>query len=354
MSANIDVIQAKRIIANINSKCCYQGQTHGHEDFLLTPAQYLELTQQSFLNKEVIFPYLTGDDLVSTFPPLPKRYIIDFHPRNLEQASQYKTLFKRVKDRILSDREKAAKEESKRNQDLLKNNPKARVNRHHKNFLTKWWLLSYPRPELIEKLSRIPRYIGCSRVSKRPIFEFIDSNIRPSDVVQVFPLADDYSFGILQSDLHWLWFTKRCSTLGSGFRYTSDSVFDTFPFPQNPTIEQIRNVADAAVQVRQIRRQIMAKNQWSLREIYRNLTDKPDLEDSQLLQQTQLNLDNAVRSVYGMSSNKDPLQFLLNLNLEVTEKEARGEPILTAGLPAIISDPHNFITNDCVKMPLQS
>jgi len=352
LSAKTNVTQAKKILANANSEACYQRQTHGHEGFLLNPNEYAEIINQSKKNKEVVFPYLIGDELLSNYPPLLKRYIIDFHPKTLKEASQYKLLLNKIKNLVLPTREASAKEEEKRNLESRKGNPNARVNRHHQNFLAKWWLLSYPRPELIQKVSSIPRYIVCCQVTKRPIFEFIHSEIRPNAALIVFPLADDYSFGLLQSNIHWQWFIERCSSLKGDFRYTSNSVFDTFPFPQNPTIEQIRKVADAAVQVRQIRRQIMTKNQWSLREIYRNLTDKPELEDSQLLQQTQLNLDNAVRSVYGMSSNEDPLQFLLNLNLEVTEKEARGEPILTAGLPAIISDPHNFITNDCVKMPL--
>ncbi|MGL5035127.1 MAG: DNA methyltransferase, partial [Microcystaceae cyanobacterium] len=299
LSAQVDVSQARKILTNATSKCCYQGQTHGHEDFLLTPDQYLEFVQQNSLNQEVLFPYLTGDDLVSTYPPLPKRYVIDFHPQDLKQASRYKALIKKLKERVLSTREQVAQEEEKRNQAVLKSNPKARVNRHHKNFLAKWWLLSYPRAELIEKLNQIPRYIVCSRVTKRPIFEFINAHIRPNDGLQVFAIADDYSFGILQSDWHWQWFINRCSTLGSGFRYTSDTVFDTFPFPQSPTLEQIQQVAENAVNLRQRRREIMNKNQWSLRELYRNLTDNPQESDSQNLQDTQNSLDQAVAIAYG-------------------------------------------------------
>jgi hypothetical protein len=36
--------------------------------------------------------------------------------------------------------------------------------------------------------------------------------------------------------LHWEWFVARCSTLGGTFRYTSDTVFDTFPWPQFPEL----------------------------------------------------------------------------------------------------------------------
>lgn len=101
-------------------------------------------------------------------------------------------------------------------------------------------MLSYPRAELIQKISNLSRYIACSRVTKRPVFDFVDFRIRPSDALQVFPLSDDYSFGILQSHIHWIWFTACCSTLKGDFRYTSNTVFNSFPFPQSPTLTQIK------------------------------------------------------------------------------------------------------------------
>ena len=83
--------------------------------------------------------------------------------------------------------------------------------------------------------------------------------------------TDDYSFGILQSGLHWAWFTAKCSTLTARFRYTSDTVFDTFPWPQSPTLAQVKAVAEASVSLRALRREIMTANGWSLRDLYRSL-----------------------------------------------------------------------------------
>src|SRR5438094_6494683 len=112
---------------------------------------------------------------------------------------------------------------------------------------------------------------SCGRVTKRPIFEFISPDVHPNDACMVFPFEDDYSFGILQSNIHWAWFTAKCSTLTERFRYTSDTVFDTFPWPQAPTPSQARAVADAAVSLRALRRQVMAKGPCSLRDLYRSL-----------------------------------------------------------------------------------
>src|SRR6185436_371621 len=123
-------------------------------------------------------------------------------------------------------------------------------NRHHESFLRRFWLLSYPRGELIRKLGFLSRYIACSRVTKRPIFAFVSAAIHPSDALAVFPLQDDYSFGILQSSFHWEWFRARCSTMKADPRYTSDTVFDSFAWPQEPTRESVRAVAHAAVELR--------------------------------------------------------------------------------------------------------
>ena len=120
-----------------------------------------------------------------------------------------------------------------------------------------WWQHFRPRPELIGKLAKLQRFIVCSRVTKRPIFVFVSTAIRPGDALSCFSLNDDYSFGVLQSSIHWLWFTTKCSKLTERFRYTPESVFDTFPWPQEPEIAQIAAVATASRAVREIRKQVL-------------------------------------------------------------------------------------------------
>src|SRR5205814_691271 len=98
--------------------------------------------------------------------------------------------------------------------------------------------------------------------------------IHPDGATMVFPFADDCSLGVLQSGIHFLWFRAKCSTLKADFRYTSDTVFDTFPWPQKPTRAQIKAIAGAAVALRALRRETMRKLNYSLRELYRTL-DQP-------------------------------------------------------------------------------
>jgi hypothetical protein len=211
----------------------------------------------------------------------------------------------------------------------------------------RWWKFWRDRSEMMNKISEIPRYIACGRVTKRPIFEFISSLIHPNDSLQVFSLADDYSFGILQSGIHWQWFNERCSTLKRDFRYTSDTVFDSFSFPQSPTLAQAKKVATASVKLRQLRRKIMSENQWSLRELYRTL----DLPGDNPLRKAQSELDAAVREAYGMKAKEDSLKLLLELNFAVAEREAQGLNVVAPGLPPVVKNPSEYITDDCVRMP---
>jgi hypothetical protein len=135
-----------------------------------------------------------------------------------------------------------------------------------------------------------------------------DVRIRPNDALQVFPYSDDYSFGILQSKLHWLWFVNRCSTLKSDPRYTSNTVFDTFPWPQKPSAKAIKAVAVAAVALRKMRNELRTKHNLSLRELYRSL----ELPGDHALKAADAALDEAVRKAYGMTAAEDPLAYLFS------------------------------------------
>ena len=225
---------------------------------------------------------------------------------------------------------------------------------------------------MLAALRSLTRYIVCARVTKRPIFEFLAAHIRPDSSLTVFAFADDYSFGILQSGSHWDWFKARCSTLKGDFRYTSDTVFDTFPWPQfeasrqdrkgreekgneplrpsrplREAIEEIRAVAEAARALRALRREIMDANGWSLRDLYRTL----ETAGANRLRDAHAALDSAVRAAYGMKPEEDILAFLLKLNLECAEREADGKPITPPGVPAFVPEPQTFVTRDCVRAP---
>lgn len=345
LSGKFDVTQAADLRANKASDTCDQGQTHGHEGFLLSPAEAKDMIKANRLNLEVIKPYLIGDDFLSTCPPQATRFVIDFAPRDLHDSQIYSEPFFRIRDTVLHEREQKARREEERNKDARRDNPRARVNLHHRNFLRKWWQLSYSRQDLLAKLTNLPRYICCSRVTKRPVFIFVANSINPSDAVAVFTFSDDYSFGILQSGIHWTWFTERCSTLTERFRYTSNTVYDSFPWPQSPTFGQTRAVANAAVHLRMVRAELMQKYGYSLRAMYRTL----DLPGDNALKRAHEQLDLAVRRAYDMPVKANVLEHLFLLNQHMAEREGAMQQVEGPGIPRSVKDPSDLMSNDCVE-----
>lgn len=337
LASTIDVSSAKRLAANEKPKVVFVGQYPFNEGFLLTPDEAAELLRREPATREVLFPYLIGRDLVEENSPT--RWIIDFGKRDQFQARRFVAAFERVEERVMPDvlahaeREKAATGKNTTRWTRL---------------AQRWWQLRDQQPGTIAAISSVNRYVACSRVTKRPIFEFVRRDIHPDNTVIAFSFADDYSFGVLQSDLHWRWFNARCSTLGGTFRYTSDTVFDTFAWPQKPTRRNLREVAEAAIALRTLRHDAMRKLKLSLRDLYRILEQPGDNP----LRDAHGHLDSAVRSAYGMSDDEDPLAFLLNLNLACAAKEKAGEKITAPGLPLPRDEHGQFISQDCIEAPV--
>ena len=341
-----DVKGAFALKANMAKGFCHQGQTHGHKGFLIKDLNDAKKLLNDEQNKQVLFPFLIGDRLVGTYKSQPDRYVIDFRKFDVFGAQKYKELYKIIEKSVYADKKEKADEEKIKNENTLKKNPKAKVNHDHEMALKTWWQMFRSRDVLLNILEVKSRYIACSRVTTRPIFEFISTEIHPNDALQVFPLEDDYSFGILSSKVHWEWFNARCSTLKGDPRYTSDTVFDSFPWPQKPTEKQIAEIAKYAVELRYKRREEMEQNILSLRDVYRTMETTPDNPVSKI----QAKLDNAVREAYGMSADDDVLEFILKLNKKCHDREESGKEITPPGLPKFVKDPQKYITEDCVKM----
>jgi len=328
LSDKVDVGSAVVLRCNVTPQVTFQGITPGHAGFVLTADQ-----SKSYPAKEqvLISPYLVGDEVLSGATE--RRYLLDFGQRSVLEAQSFPNAFAHVRQNVLPAREKAA-EEGK--------DADGKMRPHHRRFLERWWQLSWGRSDMLGELAQVSRYLACSRVTKRPIFTFVDSAIRPGDALQVFVLADDYSFGILQSSAHYQWFHAKCSNMKSDPRYTSESVFDTFPWPQDIGKAQVDAVAEAGRQLRKIRNEALEHCEGGLRALYRTL----DLPGKNPLKDAHLALDAAVLKAYGFSAKRDLLEELLKLNQQVASQISAGKEANAPGIPAIYPTPGNLLSDD--------
>jgi len=346
LAYRIDVSKAKVLECNKQPKSVFQGQTHGHSGFLLSIKRGNELINKDKRNSNIIKPFLIGDVLVSKFNSQADRFVIDFSLFDILESASYKEPFEIVKSLVLPEREKRANEQTNENEKVLKSNPKAKVNKHHINFYNNWWKLSYGREDMLDAIKNLTRVVVVPRVCKRPTFEFCSTEINLNDALMVFAFQDDYSFGIIQSFVHWEWWRAKCSTLEERLRYTTNTVWDTFPFPQSPTLNEVKKVAQAALELRTKRNEIMAKHNYSLRDVYR-LLEQPGANPLKIFHQK---LDDAVLSAYGFTKRNDLLSQILELNFDVADKIKNGIEVEKPGLPKCVKNKSEFSTDDCIKM----
>lgn len=211
----------------------------------------------------------------------------------------------------------------------------------------RWWQPWRPRREAFSEGVRPGRFIVCSRHAARPVYCFISGEWFPTESLQIFQLQDDYSFGIIQSMLHWEWALAQGTKIKADTRYTAQ-VWKSFPWPQAPTVEEVAAVASAARELRATRRRLMDENGWSLRDLHQ----AAEVAGPHPLKQTQAALDTAVEAAYGKPADQEPTEFLLEMNLALAEDEGAGETIQGPGLPAGYDpkDPRWFST-DCIEPP---
>jgi hypothetical protein len=114
------------------------------------------------------------------------------------------------------------------------------------------------------------------------------------------------------------------STLEDRTAYTHKTCFETFPFPQTPTKKIVEKIRETMIKLHEYRTEQMEKKQWGITQLYNNFFTESSSQLYKLHQQ----LDKLAMEAYGFNPDDDLLEKLLKLNLELAEKEERGEKIV--------------------------
>ncbi len=114
-----------------------------------------------------------------------------------------------------------------------------------------WWLHGRPRPELRDYLRGLPRYIATVETAKHRIFQFLEADILPDNMLVNIAVDDGYSLGVLSSRVHFRWANATGGSLGmyiGDIRYNKTRCFETFPFP-DVAAESTARIRDLAEQL---------------------------------------------------------------------------------------------------------
>ena len=271
----------------VNRNKSFQGSIVLGMGFVLSPEEAQALIKKDPRNKDVLFPYLNGQDLNNNLDQSPSRWVINFHnwvlneehddlkkPKGKPYAADYPDCLKIIKEKVKPERDKKKR--------------KARRE--------KWWQYAERATGLYEAIINHDRVLFRPFTSKHGSFSFVPTGMVYAAPEVVIALSKDSDFACLQSSIHYAWTEKNCSTMrNAGIRYSPTDGFQTFPFPKS-TIK-LETIGETYYNHRQA---IMQTRQEGLTKTYNCFHDPAETsEDIIKLRQLHVEMDYAVAQAYG-------------------------------------------------------
>ena len=206
-----------------------------------------------------------------------------------------------------------------------------------------WWLFGENNPDLRRALSGLPRYVVTVETTKHRVFQFLNADILPDNMLTAIASADAFHLGVLSSRIHVRWASAQGGTLEDRPRYTKSQCFDPFPFPAADDLQRQR-IRVIAEDLDAHRKRVLAEHpHLTLTGLY-NVLERlragiaPDaLEPAErrifddglvlILKELHDKLDAAVADAYGWPADlpdQEILARLVALNKERAKEEAKG------------------------------
>lgn len=192
-----------------NARRSFQGAIPLGKGFLQTPEEARQLIERDGRNRDVLFPYLTGEDVQSRPDQSASRWIIDFSDRSLEDAASFDGPFAIVERDVKPYRQKS--------------NRAVRRDR--------WWQFAERATGLSSEMDKHELVLARAQVSSNHAIVVVSPRQVLAMMLVVF-VADDWGeFATLQSSIHEAWVWRQASSMRNDIRYTPSDCFETFPFP---------------------------------------------------------------------------------------------------------------------------
>jgi hypothetical protein len=292
----------------VNRRLCFLGTKIWGAGFLFEPeaangssslADMAAVLAKEPSSRDVLFPYIGGEEFNSSPTQAPSRYVIDFGARSEEEARKWPALFSIVKERVWPIR--------------IKNEQRSRREG--------WWLHAN-RVEAAEPyLREYGRLLAITVVSRNHAVGFIERGTVVANSMVLILLPEDSDFAVIQSRVHEVWARLLASSMKDDPRYTT-VCFDTFPRPNKThALEQI------GVQYYRYRSAHMSTKGEGLTRTYNRFHD-PDERDPDILKLRELHaaLDRAVLDAYGWTDIKTDCDFLLDYEIDEEEWGDKKKP----------------------------
>ncbi len=250
-------------------------------------------------SREVLRPFLGGEEIVTDPEHRPHRMVAAFGARSLDQARAFPELLAVVEAKVRPFR------------DARRATP---ADARHRE---RWWRFANDRPELFRAIEGLERVIVIPRVAAHLVAVMVPTGPVFSDQVVVVASASPGVLAVLSSEVHAVWARLHASTLGDGLRYGPSDVLETFPFPLGgfDACATSTRLCEVGARLHEVRAKALSGRRVGLTTLMRDVLDPACREEGALAVRAALaDLDRAVLGAYGF----DDLEL-------VREPDARGK-----------------------------
>ena len=299
------------------------------------------LIKQNPKNREIILPYVGGEEVNTSPTHAHHRYVINFRDYPLRRepvgeswsdagddrrmllrrkptvpldypgpvAADWPELLTVVEDKVKPERLRSS-ENSKSS-----HGKRARI----------WWQLYHQAKELYSAIAGLDRVLAISRVGQQAAFAYLPSGMVYAESTIIFPFDTYSAFCALQSRPHEIWARFFGSSMKDDLRYTPSDCFETFPFPPGWETDPALQAAGQAYY--DFRASLMVHNDEGLTKTYNRFHD-PDEDHPEIAKLRELHaaMDQVVLDAYGWNDIPTACEFLLDYEIDEEEWGKRKKP----------------------------
>jgi hypothetical protein len=273
-----------------NRKKAFLGSMVLGTGFILDTTEAAELLRRNSMNRMVIHPYLTGQDLNSSSKQYASRRIINFYDWPLcrndapfdyqgHTCDEFPECLQIVVQRVKSERERLAQ----------KKDASAQA------YASKWWQYGRRAQDLYTHLGSKGHVLAVSLINNHLSFCFVPDTWVYAHKLALFPFADWHVFSVIQSTFHYVWAWQYCSTNLSLLNYSPTDAFESFPFPTTQS-----DLATLGKEYHEFRSNLMVCNDEGLTATYNRVHDVNEKgQGIAHLRASHVQMDHVVAAAYG-------------------------------------------------------
>jgi len=207
------------------------------------------------INKDIVKPYLIGDDVNNRPDHSASRYVIDFKGRGLDESRKWPELISLIEQRVKPSRDKSKQ----------------------KDYREKWWLFARNAKKLYDLLEQQRFCLVATKTTKHISFVRIEpNNIVLDQSLTVIVEGSWEIFAVLQSTFHDAWARRFGTTHETRARYNNTDCFEKYPFPLFDNKGVVNTIVHIGETYHEHRRKLLLNMNLGLTKAY-NLFHTPDL-----------------------------------------------------------------------------